>query len=157
MIKGDSQHRTISTATLARIACIATALTLLSSPLQAKEPNTGKAATVTPILKTDRTLGGGKIALPQGDVEVVVSQYEIAPGASLPVHKHPYPRYAYVFSGTLSVFNEVTGKTTTLKAGDFGIESIDQWHKGTNIGSEPVKLLVIDQVEKGKNNVILKQ
>jgi len=157
MTHDNSKARAFSMNSFTKIACLASAVTLLSFPLQAKEPNSGKAATVTPILKTDRTFSGTKISLPQGDVEVVVSQYEIAPGASLPIHKHPYPRYAYVFSGTLEVFNEVTGKTTTLKAGDFGVESVNQWHKGTNTGSEPLKLLVIDQVKKGENNVILKK
>jgi hypothetical protein len=28
------------------------------------------------------------------------------------------------------------------------------WHYGTNIGSEPVRLLVIDQVEAGQQNTI---
>lgn len=130
---------------------------LFSFPLQAKEPAHVKTAVVTPILKTDRTISGGKISLPQGDVEVVVSRYEIAPGATLPVHKHPYPRYAYVISGELRVANKDTGTTSTFKAGDFVVESINQWHNGTNIGSKPLKLLVIDQVKKGENNTILKQ
>ncbi|MEN5247161.1 MULTISPECIES: cupin domain-containing protein [Brucella/Ochrobactrum group] len=156
MARYNSTIRTFSINSFTKIVCAASAMTLLSFPLQAKEPLSGKAATVTPVFKSDKTLSGGKISLPQGNVEVVVSQYEIAPGASLPLHKHIYPRYAYVFSGTLSVFNEVTGKTVTLKPGDFAVESINQWHKGTNIGSDPVKLLVIDQVKKGKSNVVLK-
>ncbi|TIT74033.1 MAG: cupin, partial [Mesorhizobium sp.] len=34
---------------------------------------------------------------------------------------------------------------------------IGQWHQATNIGTDAVKLLVIDQVEQGAKNTILKQ
>jgi hypothetical protein len=34
---------------------------------------------------------------------------------------------------------------------------IDQWHQGSNIGADPVKLLVIDQIEAGAQATILKQ
>lgn len=88
---------------------------------------------------------------------VQVSAYQIAPGATLPVHKHPFPRYAYVEAGTLKVTNVETGSSNTYKTGDFIVEMIGQWHQATNIGSDPVKLLVIDQVEQGAKNTILKQ
>ncbi|MBB5702300.1 quercetin dioxygenase-like cupin family protein [Ochrobactrum daejeonense] len=157
MAQDNSTNGIFSMTTIVRTACLASAVTLLSFPLQAKEPGHAKAAVVTPVLKTDKTITGGKLTLPQGDVEVAVSQYEIAPGATLPIHKHPYPRYAYVFSGKLRVSNKDTGKSSTFKAGDFIVESINQWHSGTNIGSKPLKLLVIDQVRKGENNVIMKK
>jgi hypothetical protein len=32
---------------------------------------------------------------------------------------------------------------------------VEQWHTGANIGSEPVKLLVIDIAEKGQTNTVL--
>jgi mannose-6-phosphate isomerase-like protein (cupin superfamily) len=35
-----------------------------------------------------------------------------------------------------------------LQTGDFIIEMIGQWHQAANVGDGPVKLLVIDQVEK---------
>ncbi|RUW30320.1 cupin domain-containing protein, partial [Mesorhizobium sp. M1E.F.Ca.ET.041.01.1.1] len=87
--------------------------------------------------------------------EVQVSAYQIAPGATLPVHKHPFPRYAYVEAGTLKVTNVETGASNTYKTGDFIVEMIGQWHQATNIGADPVKLLVIDQVEQGAKNTIL--
>ena len=34
---------------------------------------------------------------------------------------------------------------------------IGEWHQGANIGTDPVKLLVIDQVEKGQKNTILRE
>jgi quercetin dioxygenase-like cupin family protein len=34
---------------------------------------------------------------------------------------------------------------------------IGQWHQATNVGADPVKLLVIDQVEEGTKNTVLRQ
>ena len=112
---------------------------------------------VTPLASKGTTASGQPITLPQKNVEVQVASYQIAPGATLPVHKHPFPRYAYVEAGTLKVTNVETGASNTYKTGDFIIEMIGQWHQATNIGADPVKLLVIDQVEQGAKNTILKQ
>jgi quercetin dioxygenase-like cupin family protein len=79
------------------------------------------------------------------------------PDARLPVHKHPYPRYGYVLSGELQVTNMETGRNDTYKPGDFIFESIGQWHTGANIGGEPLKLLVIDIVEKGQTNTVVRK
>ncbi|TIS78730.1 MAG: cupin domain-containing protein, partial [Mesorhizobium sp.] len=81
---------------------------------------------VTPLASRTETASGQPITLPQKNVQVLVSSYEIAPGATLPVHKHPFPRYAYVEGGTLQVTNVETGKSTTYKSGDFIIEMIGQ-------------------------------
>lgn len=112
---------------------------------------------VTPIKSTTLTSTGQPIVLPEGEVEVAASIFEIAPGATLPVHKHPFPRYAYVLAGTLLVTNVDTGHSDTFKAGDFIVEMVDQWHQGSNIGPDPVKLVVIDQVAKGSPATVLKE
>ena len=112
---------------------------------------------VTPVRSTGVTSTGQPITLPRGNVEVAASIFDIAPGATLPVHKHPFPRYAYVLAGTLEVTNVDTGKSDIFKAGDFIVEMVDQWHQGSNIGAGPVKLLVIDQVEAGAKATILRQ
>ena len=117
----------------------------------------GTPVVVTPLTTTAVTVDGMPIVLPRKDVQVVVSIYDIASGASLPVHKHPYPRYAYVLAGTLQVTKVETGETFTYEPGDFVVEMVDEWHKGASVGSGPVKLLVIDQVEKGAQNTILRQ
>ena len=111
---------------------------------------------VTPLLSTTTTASGQPITLPQGNAEVIVSTFDIAPGATLPVHKHPFPRYAYVLAGDLRVTNTETNKSDDYKTGDFIVEMIGQWHRGTNIGATPVKLIVIDQVEKGASNTVLR-
>lgn len=132
---------------------VAGACLLLASPAWAEEK---AAITVTPVATADSTATGQPIRLPQGDVEMVVAIYEIAPGAVLPEHRHPYPRYAYVQQGTLEVDNTEAGKRIVYRPGDVVVEAVGQWHKGTNIGTDPVKLLVIDMIEKGTKNVEMK-
>jgi quercetin dioxygenase-like cupin family protein len=119
--------------------------------------NSGTPVVVSPLATITKTGSGQPIALPQKNVQVVVSTYEIAPGARLPIHKHPFARYASVQAGTLEVTNVDTGKSTTYRAGDFIVEMIGEWHKAANVGTDPVKLLVIDQVEEGAQNTILQQ
>ncbi|RYF93385.1 MAG: cupin domain-containing protein, partial [Caulobacteraceae bacterium] len=74
-------------------------------------------------------------------------------GASLPVHKHPYQRYAYVESGSIVVRNLDTGTSVEFKAGGTIVEARGQWHTGTALGTAPVVLLVIDQTPPGKVNM----
>ncbi|CAN5175333.1 hypothetical protein BH10PSE11_BH10PSE11_27490 [soil metagenome] len=132
-------------------------LLLAASPLHAdNQAVTGKVV-VKPVLSTTVTSSGQPIVLPQKDAQVIVSTYEIPPGAVLPKHKHPFPRYGYVQAGTIEVTNTDTGKTETFKTGDFIVEAVDQWHFGANKGKVPVKLLVIDMVEKGQANVVLQK
>ena len=126
------------------------AFLLLATPVLAEQP----PVVVTPVMTTNATISGQPIVLPQKNAEVVVANYEIAPGASLPVHKHPFPRYAYVLAGTLQVTNTETGKDAIYETGAFIVEAVGQWHKGANIGKDPVKLLVIDMIEQGANNVV---
>ncbi len=107
------------------------------------------------ILRTTQTISDQPIALPQKNPEVVVSILEIDPGAELPPHRHPFARYGYILSGTLSVTNLETGKVMTFQSGAFVVESMAQWHSGTNPGLQPLKILILDQVEEGMENIIL--
>ena len=109
-------------------------LMLAASPLYADtQAVTGKVV-VKPVMSSTVTSSGQPIVLPQKDAQVIVSTYEISPGAVLPKHKHPFPRYAYVQAGTIAVTNVDTGKTETFKTGDFILEAVDQWHFGANKG-----------------------
>ena len=103
-----------------------------------------------------QTASGKPIILPQKDVRVIVSTFDIAPGATLPIHKHPFARYGVVQAGTLKVTNVETNESKVYKTGDFIVEMIDQWHRAENIGDSAVKLLVIDQVEGAASNTVLK-
>ena len=111
---------------------------------------------VQPIARTSTTITGEKIVVPPNP-DVVTSIATFPPGAELPVHKHPYPHYVYVLDGVLTVFNTDTGKSFTVKKGDFIVETNANWHYGKNEGTVPVKLLVIDQLPAGtKSNMTLK-
>jgi quercetin dioxygenase-like cupin family protein len=145
--------------TMRKILIVATLLATCASFTAAYALDSGAAApaVVTPIKTTNVTSTGQPLTLPQKNVQVAASIFDIAPGATLPVHKHPFPRYAYVLAGTLKVTNVDTGKSDTFKTGDFIVEMIDQWHQGSNIGADPVKLLVIDQIEEGAQATVLKQ
>jgi quercetin dioxygenase-like cupin family protein len=133
---------------------LAAGIILIASSLHAQE---ARPVVVKPVLTTDVTASGQPIALPPKDAQLIVSTYEIAPGAVLPEHKHPFSRYAYVLAGALRVTNTDTGKSDVYNVGDFITEAVGQWHHGENIGTDAVKLLVIDHVEKGQSNVVLKK
>ncbi len=113
------------------------------------------AATVTPVAKVSETIAGQPITAPSGPLQMTVSHYDIPPGASLAVHRHDYPRYAYVLAGTLEVVNEDTGTTHTFTEGDFIAEAVGQWHFGRTLGDTPVKLLVIDEAPPGTENIVM--
>lgn len=112
---------------------------------------------VKPIFKSVTTVTGQDLNMPaKPEVTAIVATFP--PGSRLPVHKHPYPHYAYVLQGVLTVHNEETGKTFDVKQGEFLIEMENTWHYGINNGTVPVKLLVIDQVPPGtKTNTIPKE
>jgi quercetin dioxygenase-like cupin family protein len=105
------------------------------SVLQAQEL---KDVTVTQVPSPMVTSSGQPIILPK-DRQVNVAIFDIAPGVTLLVHEHPFPRYAYVLAGTLMVTNQDTGVADTYKKGDFIVEAVGQWHMGTNVGDEPVR------------------
>ncbi|MBA1139371.1 cupin domain-containing protein [Mesorhizobium neociceri] len=132
------------------------AVALSANPAAALD-SSSPPVVVTPLADRTQTASGQPIMLPQKNVQVLVSTYDIAVGATLPVHKHPFARYAYVEAGTLKVTNVETGNSNTYKTGDFIVEMIGQWHQATNVGDGPVKLLVIDQVEQGAKNTILQK
>lgn len=149
-------NRSIARSRYAAIA-VSTAVLLYSGSSQALDSSPAAKVVVTPLASVTMTASGQPIVLPQKNVQVLVSSFEIPPGATLPVHKHPSARYAYVLEGLLQVTNADTGKSTSYKKGDFIVEMIGEWHQGANVGAEPVKLLVIDQVEEGTPNTVLKQ
>jgi quercetin dioxygenase-like cupin family protein len=140
-----------------RLWLTAALLSCIPSLLAAESDRSAATVVVRPVLSTAVTASGQPIVLPQKNVQVVVTTYDIPRGANLAEHKHPNARYAYVTSGTLRVTNTDTGKSDTYKAGDFIVEAIGQWHKAANIGKNHVKLVVIDQVEGDQNNTVLRQ
>jgi quercetin dioxygenase-like cupin family protein len=74
---------------------------------------------------------------------------EIPPGAQTGWHKHPYPCFAYILSGSLTVEME-GGKVHELTAGQAMAESVNVMHNGKNTGEEPVKLVMFVMGEREK-------
>jgi quercetin dioxygenase-like cupin family protein len=108
----------------------------------------------TTLVDTTRTVLGQPLVLPDKNPELKVTVLEIAPGAKLPRHEHPWSRYAYVLAGDLQVtFDQ--GLVKQYHTGDFIVEGVKAWHYGENIGSAPVRLLVIDQTEAGQPATVL--
>jgi quercetin dioxygenase-like cupin family protein len=108
----------------------------------------------TPIDTSTTTWSGQPYSVPSGPLQVTAQTVEMPVGGVLGVHKHPWPRFAYVQQGTLQVTNDDAHVTRDFKAGEFVVEAIGQWHHAKVIGDQPVKLLVIDQTPPGKVNLV---
>ncbi|MBR0823761.1 cupin domain-containing protein [Bradyrhizobium liaoningense] len=113
--------------------------------------------TIKKLLSTMTTSAGQKIVLPNKGAELIASIFEISPGSQLPEHEHPYPRYGYILSGSLRVTDTDTGQSKTYRPGDFVVESVGRWHTGVSEGQEPTRLLVIDIVQHGHTNTVLRK
>lgn len=125
-----------------RIACLILPL-VLAGPAWAQAPATQPLATL------DATLSGQPVVAPGGPLRVTVSETLLPPGARLAAHKHPYPRVVQVVAGRLRVTNLDTGLVSEVKAGDWLVDAVDQWHEAVVLGEEPVRLLTIDQAPPG--------
>src|ERR1700761_5865921 len=69
----------------------AASLVLLASPVRAEDKpaaDSPHAVKDTPRMTTAVTSSGQPIVMPQKDVQITVSTYEIPAGAKLPEHKH---------------------------------------------------------------------
>ena len=123
--------------------CLLFAATLSASPQE-------KIAATT-IFRSTVTAAGQPIVFLTGKTEVAALMVDLPAGADTGWHKHPWPRYAYVMSGAVTVENEA-GQKRTYKAGDFLVEQLGIFHRGTT--TAPTRLLVIDQDVAGKGNQI---
>ena len=68
---------------------------------------------LTRLLAAAVTPAGQSIVLFLNTARIVVSIYEIAAGATLREHKHPFVRYAYVLTSTLRVTNTQMATATS--------------------------------------------
>ena len=127
---------------------------LIAADLNAKEPISGEGYTkqvvVTPLLSTTKTASGQPVAYPvTASPQVTAVLVEIPPGSDTGWHQHPYPCYAYILSGKLTV--EIEGKKTReLLAGEALVEAVNATHRGTNKGTEPVRLVMFVTGEADK-------
>jgi quercetin dioxygenase-like cupin family protein len=112
---------------------------------------TQEKITAATLFQSTVTAAGQPIVFPAGNTEVAALMVDIPAGMDTGWHKHPWPRYAYVVSGVITVENDA-GQAKTYRAGDFFVEQINIFHHGTT--TEPTRLLVIDQDVAGKGNQI---
>jgi quercetin dioxygenase-like cupin family protein len=108
-----------------------------------------------PIIRTARTISNQPLRLPQGPAEVVAAAIEIPAGGATAIHQHPWSRFVYVERGPLRVVNHDTRETRDLHSGEVLPETIAQWHEG-RAPAGPVRLVVIDLVPPGVNNMIMR-
>ena len=127
--------------------------------LAAALPLAAHAAPAQPTstsLPFDATVTGQPVVLPQGPVHVEFRVSEFPAGFKGPVHKQPYARYAYILSGRLRVHYEDGGLVKEFGPGEAMVEGIDQWHWVEPVGSEGVRVLVVDQTPPGAANVVIR-
>lgn len=98
-----------------------------------------KAATV---MKVQNSWDGKPLAYPQGQAQVTGMLIEIAPGGETGWHLHTVPSFAMVTEGDLEVHLK-DGSVKRLKAGDMFPEVVNTLHNGHNVGTVPVKLVVL--------------
>lgn len=109
-----------------------------------------KEIAIRPLLRTTVDAAGQPIAYPAtAHPQVTAVQVRIPPGAETGWHKHPYPCFGYILSGTLTVEME-GGKTLTLTPGQALAESVNVLHNGVNRGDEPVELVMFVMGEQDK-------
>ncbi len=123
-------------------------------PVFAKEPSASEGyrqeIQIAPLLRTTMDAAGQPLAYPKTEQpQVTAVLVEIPPGAQTGWHKHPYPCFAYVLSGFLTVEME-GGKVHELTAGQAMAESVNVMHNGKNLGTEPVKLVMFVMGEREK-------
>jgi quercetin dioxygenase-like cupin family protein len=132
------------------LAILTVGFVTISGLLAQAEPGYAKAIKATPILRTTTTSAGQPIVYPKTEnPEVTALLVEIPPGAETGWHRHPFPCYGYILSGSLTVEIE-GGKTGSYKAGDALAETVNLLHNGKNTGTEPVKLVMFVTGEKGQ-------
>lgn len=97
---------------------------------------------VSTVLKAQTSWDGKPIVYPSGKAEVSGLVVELAPGAQTGWHSHPVPSFAFVLEGELEI-EQRNGGVKRLKAGEAVAEVVNTFHNGRNIGTVPVKLVVI--------------
>lgn len=81
--------------------------------------------------------------------EAVIANVEIAPGGSVGRHTHPGDEISYVVAGEGEILME--GKPPLkIKPGDGFVVPGGTKHDAHNTGEQPLKLIVVYVVEKGK-------
>ncbi|MGV0953837.1 MAG: cupin domain-containing protein [Fluviibacter sp.] len=95
------------------------------------------------LIKTSKAWNGQTLpAYGEGQPEITIVRYKIAPGATLPMHMHPVINAGVLIKGQLTVKTK-EGGLLTMKAGEPIVELFREWHYGTNPGNEDVDLIIV--------------
>lgn len=129
--------------TFAALLCATVFSPAIAHDLAGPYTNAIPGVKVDVLAKTDKSWNGTLIpAYPAGQPQITIIRYQFAPGAILPVHKHPVINAGVLLKGELSVKTD-RGETLQLKAGDAIVELVDQWHEGRNNGTETAELIIV--------------
>ncbi|WP_130470917.1 cupin domain-containing protein [Candidatus Magnetaquicoccus inordinatus] len=98
---------------------------------------------VQPLLHTAQSVLGEPLLLADGTaLQITSTIVTIAPGEKTAWHKHGVPLYAYILSGAVTIDYGEQG-TRCFTPGMAFMEAMDHWHRGTNQGEEPVRILAV--------------
>ena len=98
------------------------------------------SAAPKPLLQTSTSWDGGKIAYPEGEVQITSIELNIPEGKTSPYHCHPIPTLGYILSGTVEV-ETLNGDKVTLKAGQSAVEVMKTPHRARSLNG-PAKIIV---------------
>ena len=107
----------------------------------------------TPVFQGTRTAIGQEIQFPLFRNQIAALLVEIAPGGETGRHQHPVPTFVYVLEGTVTIAHEGHPQVV-YTSGQAFLESVNTWHNGRNLGTTPLKLLVVFSGEEGKPNLV---
>lgn len=137
-----------------RLRCAAAVFALGVLTPHAAARAEGPYKKVQPVLTTSRTVLDEPLAHADGSPLTVSSMIvTIDPGEETAWHKHGVPVYIYVLSGAVTVDYGDQG-TRAFGAGGSFMEAMDVWHRGTNRGAEPVRILAVYLGSDTARNVI---
>lgn len=137
-----------------RTAALLLGAALVALPAAARAE--GPYQKVQPVLTASRTVLDEPLLLPDGSPLKVTSMVvTIDPGEETAWHRHGVPTYIYILSGEVTVDYGDQGTRAFGPGGSF-MEAMGQWHRGTNRGREPVRILAVYLGSDKAQNVIPK-
>lgn len=97
---------------------------------------------VETLARTSNSWNGSPLpGYADGTPEITVLRITIAPGVTLPMHRHPVINAGVLLEGELMVVS-ASGESLKLTAGDSIVELVDQWHYGRNDGDRDAVIVV---------------
>lgn len=106
------------------------------------------------LLETNKAWNGQEIGgWPKGKPVTRVLKYTVPPKTDMDWHTHPIPNVAHVLKGELTV--EIKdGVSQKFKAGDTFEEVVNIVHRGRNLGTEEIELIVFYASTEDSNDII---